>query len=158
MIKDLNPINTPNSALTDCLNGTIITYNGNEHSLQNDKGNYALRNCKLPKNYLPVGLKEYGDILYIVSYNPITKKTQIGSYPSPEIKSDELRHDDLLQLVITIKDQIKADFDSNPEKNELVYNYTDIIKDYQKKILFYGADQEYDKIYPGDEIQIVTPA
>lgn len=27
---DLNPISTPNEILTDCLNGTIITYNGNE--------------------------------------------------------------------------------------------------------------------------------
>jgi hypothetical protein len=30
---DLNPITTPNSTLTHCLNGTIITYNGNEHVL-----------------------------------------------------------------------------------------------------------------------------
>ena len=39
MISDLNPISTPNTVLTDCLNGTLITYDGNEYSLQNDKGN-----------------------------------------------------------------------------------------------------------------------
>ena len=85
LIKDLNPINTPKSVLTDCLNGTIITYNGNEYHLQNDMGNIALKNCKLDKNYIPVGLREYADILYIVSYNPLTKKVQIGTYPSPEV-------------------------------------------------------------------------
>jgi hypothetical protein len=31
--KDLNNLSTPAEVLTDCLNGTIITYNGNEFSL-----------------------------------------------------------------------------------------------------------------------------
>ena len=83
LVMDLNPMNTPNSVLTDNLNGTIITYNGNEHLLQNDMGNYKLKNCRLSENFVPVGLKEYGDILYIVSYNPITEETEVGSYPSP---------------------------------------------------------------------------
>jgi hypothetical protein len=30
---DLNPILTPNTALTNCLNGTIVTFNGNENVL-----------------------------------------------------------------------------------------------------------------------------
>ncbi len=37
--KDLNPIVTPNEVLTDCLNGTFITFNGDELVLQNDAGN-----------------------------------------------------------------------------------------------------------------------
>lgn len=82
LVMDLNPINTPNTVLTDCINGTIITYNGNEYSLQNDMGNFPLVGCSLDNNFIPLGLKEYGGILYIVSYNPITKQTQIGSYPS----------------------------------------------------------------------------
>jgi len=81
---DLNPLTTPNNVLTDCLNGTVITYNGNEFVLQNDQGNYKLENCKLKRNFIPVGIKGYGDILYIVSYNPLTKETEIGSYPSPQ--------------------------------------------------------------------------
>jgi hypothetical protein len=88
LITDLNPINTPNTVLTDCLNGTLITYDGNEYSLQNDKGNYPLKDCKLPQNYIPVGVKEYADILYIISYNPLNKHVQVGSYPSPETKLD----------------------------------------------------------------------
>ena len=42
---DLNPISQPNNSLSDCLNGTIITYDGNEFNLQNDFGNYSLKNC-----------------------------------------------------------------------------------------------------------------
>ena len=83
LVGDLNPITTPNTVLTDNLNGTIITYNGNEFSLQNDQGNYELKHCRLKPNYIPVGIKEHGDILYIVSYNPLDKHVEIGSYPSP---------------------------------------------------------------------------
>jgi hypothetical protein len=36
---DLNPLTTPNNVLTDCVNGTFITFNGDEMSLQNDAGN-----------------------------------------------------------------------------------------------------------------------
>lgn len=85
IISDVNPINVPNTALTDCVNGTILTYNGNEYSLQNDMGNFGLKNCKLSEGYVPIGMKEYGGILYIVSYNPVQNKTEIGSYPSTKI-------------------------------------------------------------------------
>lgn len=85
---DLHPLTTPNTMLTDCINGTIITYNGNEYILQNDMGNYKLKKAILPADYIPVGVKEYGNIIYIVSYNPIDKKCQIGSYPSPQTLFD----------------------------------------------------------------------
>ena len=35
LVMDLNELNTPDKVLTDCLNGTLITYNGNEMTLQN---------------------------------------------------------------------------------------------------------------------------
>lgn len=85
---DLHPLTTPNDILTDCINGTVITYNGNEYILQNDMGNYQLKKAQLPADYIPVGIKEYGNIIYIVSYNPIDKKCQIGSYPSPQTLFD----------------------------------------------------------------------
>lgn len=81
---DLNPISTPNEILTDCLNGTIITYNGNEWNLQNDMGNYSFPGCELPDGFIPIGMKAYGDILYIISYNDNSKLSQIGTFPSPE--------------------------------------------------------------------------
>lgn len=100
MVKDINPINVPATALTDCKNGTILTYNGNELCLQNDMGNFGLKNCKLSPGYVPVGLKEYGGILYIVSYNPATDRTEIGSYPSTKVNA---RSDDGTTLSETIK-------------------------------------------------------
>jgi hypothetical protein len=33
LVMDLNPLTTPNSVMTNCLNGTLITYNGNENVL-----------------------------------------------------------------------------------------------------------------------------
>jgi hypothetical protein len=36
---DLHPLVTPKTVLTDNINGTFITYNGNEFCLQNDRGN-----------------------------------------------------------------------------------------------------------------------
>lgn len=42
---DLTPLTTPNNILTDCVNGTFSTFNGDELSLQNDAGN-----SKIPYN------------------------------------------------------------------------------------------------------------
>lgn len=102
LVMDLNPLTTPNNVLTDCLNGTIITYNDNEFILQNDQGNYKLKNAKLKENFIPIGVKEHANILYIVSYNPITRETEIGSYPSPQrIFKDnvEINNQDLTPIV-----------------------------------------------------------
>lgn len=39
LVMDFNPLVTPNNVLTSCLNGTLLTFNGNENVLQNDMGN-----------------------------------------------------------------------------------------------------------------------
>ena len=106
LVGDLNPITTPNTVLTDNLNGTIITYNGNEFSLQNDQGNYELKHCRLKPNYIPVGIKEYGDILYIVSYNPLDKHVEIGTYPSPLMISETSGDNYDVEISSIIKSQI----------------------------------------------------
>lgn len=142
LISDLNPITTPNTVLTDCLNGTIITYNGNEYSLQNDKGNYSLKHCKLNPNYIPVGLKEYGDILYIVSYNPLNEHVEVGSYPSPETISDS---NDLSGLNETV-DEIIASIASSS-------NYSELVGNKEKLKIFFAADPEKSKLNPGDMYQ-----
>lgn len=92
LLMDLNPMVTPNDVVTNCLNGTLITYNGNENVLQNDMGNGRVETAYLPEGYVPLGTAELGGIVYIVSYNPLTDKCQIGSFPSPErnITQDEL--------------------------------------------------------------------
>ena len=92
LLMDLSPLVTPNDSLVNCLNGTILTYNGNENVLQNDMGNGRVGTAYLPQGYIPVGTAQLGGIMYIVSYNPIIKKSQIGCFPSPErnITSDNL--------------------------------------------------------------------
>ena len=85
---DTNPMIQGQDSLTDCLNGTLVTMNGNEIILQNDMGNRRVNNTFLPSGYEPVGIKEYGGIIYIAAYNPITHKSQIGSFPSPQRKID----------------------------------------------------------------------
>ena len=115
---DLNPLTTPNDVLTDCINGTFITFNGDELALQNDAGNIRINipdesatehnllstysiddivynieddvkfyyknisgvnsvltnqnnwepcQVKLSEGFYPLGIKEYGGVLYIVS-------------------------------------------------------------------------------------------
>jgi hypothetical protein len=149
LVCDLNPIITPNTVLTDNLNGTIITYDGNEYSLQNDKGNYALQHCKLRPNYIPVGVKEYSDILYIVSYNPLDDHVEIGSYPSPltiEASNIDDEHHEIDSLIQQIGESEEVPL-VNGELNTA--NFSDLIKQSKMK-LFYGDSEEEYKMYPGD--------
>ena len=97
LIMDFSPENTQNEVLTHALNATLLTFNGNEMSLQNDMGNGRVETAFLPDGYMPVGTCEYGGIIYIVSYNPLEDKSQIGCFPSPErnISSDELGIEDV---------------------------------------------------------------
>ena len=92
LIMDFSPENTQDEMLTNALNATLLTFNGNELSLQNDMGNARVETAYLPEGYIPVGTCEYGGIIYIVSYNPLEDKSQIGCFPSPErnISNDEL--------------------------------------------------------------------
>lgn len=84
MIMDLNPLVTPNNVITNALNATLVTFNGNENALQCDMGNGRVETAYLPEGYVPIGTTELGGIIYIVSYNPLIDKCQIGSFPSPE--------------------------------------------------------------------------
>ena len=74
LVKDYNEMVSPKTTMSNCLNGTLITYNGNEFTLQNDMGNVKLDNVKLPEGYIPVGIAEHGGIVYVAAYNPNTKK------------------------------------------------------------------------------------
>lgn len=152
LIMDLNPINTPKTVLTDCVNGTILTYDGNEYLLQNDKGNFKLKGCKLDKNYIPIGIKEHADILYIASYNPITKKTQLGSYPSPSYgeKDSEKVFEPSPELTSIFGDVSYVSKTIIDLGTYDVYNYSDLIKK-EKTISFIGKDENEFKLNPGDD-------
>lgn len=81
---DSHPMVQSNTSLSNALNATFITMNGNEVILQNDMGNRRIDEAYLPAGYVPVGIKEYGGIIYVAAHNPLTHTDQIGSFPSPE--------------------------------------------------------------------------
>ena len=89
---DNNPLVSPTTTMTNCLNGTYITSSGNEYVLQNDQGNGKVgikksngevEYAKLSPGFIPVGAKEFNGVIYIASRNPETQEDEIGSFPSP---------------------------------------------------------------------------
>jgi len=72
---DTNPMVQGNETLSNALNATFVTMNGNEVILQNDMGNRRVDNAYLPSGYEPVGIKEHGGVIYLALYNPITNKS-----------------------------------------------------------------------------------
>ena len=82
MNMDLHPLTTPSTILTDCVNGTMITYNDNEFVLQNARGNSEIEHSELTEGYIPLAMEEHGGIIYIVSRNS-EGNVKIGTFPSP---------------------------------------------------------------------------
>lgn len=147
LIMDLNPLTTPNNVVTNCLNGTLITYNGNEFVLQTDMGNGEVHTAYLDKGYVPVGMKEHGGIIYVAACNPITGKSQIGSFPSPQqlYEGDDLN---VTPIQINFSDFIYI-------KNGIPY----IKLEYQKQKLFQVKSSDEVKIFhPGDRFIITAPS
>ena len=152
---DLNPLTVPADVLTNCLNGTLITYNGNEQALQNDMGNARVETAMLPPGYIPVGTTSLGGIIYIVSYNPMTSKCQIGSFPSPErnLLSDEIEENSGGDLDFNIFGNL-VDFESsentinNPIINIQLLNETKLYTGDKFKI-FSGNISNYKEYISG---------
>lgn len=135
LVMDFSPENTRNEVLTHALNATLLTFNGNELSLQNDMGNARVETAYLPEGYIPVGTCEYGGIIYIVSYNPLEDKSQIGCFPSPErnVSNEELGTSDA---------KIQADYFQETVKGIL----TGVIKNNAQYVLL-----KEDHLNPGDK-------
>ena len=114
LVMDFAPDNTQANVLTSALNATLLTFNGNEMSLQNDMGNGRVETAYLPDGYVPVGTCEFGDIIYIVSYNPLIDKAQIGCFPSPErnISSEETHNN--INVSLLTSDFQELDAENNP--------------------------------------------
>lgn len=85
MNLDLNPLVAPNNVMSFCLNGTFLTFNGEDYTLQNDMGNAAINDStgkvSLKEGYIPIGSCQLGGVLYIVSCNE-NGDGEIGSFPS----------------------------------------------------------------------------
>lgn len=138
MIKDIEPLMVPNTVMTDCLNGTLITYNGNEFALQNDMGNYGFKNGALSNGFVPVGMKEHQGVLYIISYNPIDDKVEIGSFPSQQ----------------TIFTPIVDNKDATIE--DIIIDKTSLYKDLEgeTKIILLSKDSNF-YLNPGDKYLLI---
>ena len=162
LVMDLAPDTTPNTVLTSALNATLVTFNGNEMQLQNDMGNGRVETARLPEGYIPVGTCEFGDIIYIVSYNPLTNKSQIGCFPSPErnISSEEIGSTGQA-LSFTDFQEIELDQQGNPIKKE-VDEQGNPIQDESKKYILTGKLKTNsvkkiiynNKLNPGDKFII----
>lgn len=141
LLMDFAPDNTQATCLTHALNATLLTMNGNELSLQNDMGNGRVETAYLPEGYVPVGTCEFGDIIYIVSYNPITNKSQIGCFPSPErnISSKELSG-------------IKTKFNLEEFTKSTEFGFRETISNSVKKVIYENSLNPGDKfiVHSGD--------
>lgn len=93
MNLDIPSMQFPNSAYSAALNATYTTGDGNEGVIQNDMGNaqilYNSTPVKLNPGFIPLGVKEYGGILYIASYKIIDGQCEIGTFPSPDYTKRE---------------------------------------------------------------------
>ena len=154
MQMDWNPLVQPNNTLSKCLNGTLLTMNGNENVLQNDMGNGRVETAFLPRGYVPLGTSELGGIIYIVSYNPLTNRCQIGSFPSPErnivtsITSNENDNKTLKENFFKKDDEKGTMFeDSKIHPNAYKINL---------KSAIYKLTLLTDKLQPGDKFQIYS--
>lgn len=142
MIMDLNPLVTPNNVLTNCLNGTITTFNGNENVLQNDMGNGRVETAFLPEGYVPLGTAELGGIIYIVSYNPLINKCQVGSFPSPErnVTKEEIS-----------SNQVSVSNNQFQQNGKILNTVVKV-----KLLTSSSQDQETYKLNPGDKFAIYS--
>ena len=127
-MMDFHPLTVPNTMTTNCLNGTYLTYNGNEYMIQNDMGNGKVETAALPAGYIPLGTTSFGGIIYIVSYNPLKDVCQIGCFPSPErnFSYEELKEDGFQIHSITESDFKNGDniisFKTKVELTKLTLN------------------------------------
>ena len=162
LVQDLHPLSTPDNLLTDCLNGTIITYNGNEFILQNDQGNFRLRNCRLKENFIPIGVKEYAGILYIVSYNPITEETEIGSYPSQKTIFATNNRENQVSFIPIIEDneQVRDTYERLSKESKLqMYANSDELQNFKINpgdLFRLGVDKVQTFAYQDIKFSIIT--
>ena len=147
---DTHPMVQSNDTLSDCLNGTLITMNGNEVILQNDMGNRRVNNAYLPTGYQPVGIKEYGGVIYIAAYNPITNQSQIGSFPSPQRKFNDIDCNGELDFDYFLNGENKFTEEFSFENGVRVQ--LEFIKSDTQFVLL----TEDNSIYPGDKFVVYS--
>lgn len=151
LLMDTNPLSNDGTSLTNALNATLTTHNGNELMLQNDMGNGRINKVRLDEGYIPVGIKEHGGIIYIASYNPETKKGQIGSFPYPKVEYDNSDFKDDDEGYNTPLDYIYGNGDPQDSKSvctDAIIYFNEIIHNSQKVKLFTTTNED------GEQVQV----
>lgn len=103
LVMDNSEATASNQVLVNALNATLQTFNGDEYTLQNDMGNVVIsRNVKngeqniktqvtLSNSFIPIGIAEFGGVLYIASVRKDGTDSyigEIGSFPSPNYEEE----------------------------------------------------------------------
>lgn len=114
---DTNPATISNEYLTDALNGTLISFNGNDMSYQNDLGNARIHNARLKPGFIPLGMKEYGGVIYVASHNPLSGDSEVGSFPSPERNHNYNFEDKSIEQSIDVNSWFNTECSSNGSKS-----------------------------------------
>lgn len=114
---DTNPATISNEYLTDALNGTLISFNGNDMSYQNDLGNARIHNARLKPGFIPLGMKEYGGVIYVASHNPLSGDSEVGSFPSPERNHNYNFEDKSIEQSIDVNSWFNTECSNNGSKS-----------------------------------------
>lgn len=154
LVMDFSPDNTSSNTLTSALNATLLTSNGNEMALQNDMGNGRVETAYLPEGYVPVGTCEFGDIIYVVSYNPLTNKSQIGCFPSPERNIDS---NEVGEISNIIKSDAFNDNKGNIKSTKIKVELTSTKLSPGDKYIIYGTELNNNLSYYGDVTHSFSP-
>lgn len=125
--------------------------------LQNDMGNTTITDsitgeaiCLSP-GFIPVGMKEHGGILYIASYNPATKESELGSIPGPIYNYKPIENSEVTVNQVLIEG--KKDY-----KKLAVYEISDL---YNSIPILISSDKFYylgDSIFPIFDYDFGSPA
>jgi len=91
-------------------------------------------------------MKEYGGIIYVAAYNPITNKSQIGSFPSPERK---INSNDFDKLGYSLNENNFTDINNLVLEDGLKFLSTDIIL-----VPLTQADKETVSLHAGDKFTV----
>lgn len=153
---DNHPLVMSDKKLTNCLNGTLVTFNGNEGLLQNDMGNCKVETAKLPEGYIPLGTCSHGGFIYVVSYNPLKDLCQIGSFPSPERNIDTTELDD--KIIKLVEDDFYLSQENIIPNNEITDNIVGFEEGDNYRPLKAIFRKVFDKVtlYPGDKFIVFS--
>lgn len=85
--KDVSDFVLKNNQIRFGYNIRVFNQEGSNYVVSNITGTEEA--FQLTNGFIPVGCEEHNNILYLVSWNNITKEIEVGSYPSPDYGDNE---------------------------------------------------------------------